>query len=68
LESRNKWIYVARAEKAVAKMHDISKFIANHIKLLKSIEELEKTKQTMNAIDEGHFLRRPSLEDFQIPI
>ena len=68
LESRNKWIYVARAEKAVAKMHDISEFIANHIKLLKSIEELEMTKQTMKAVDEGLFLQRPSLKDFQIPI
>ncbi|MFX0197637.1 MAG: DUF354 domain-containing protein [Candidatus Hodarchaeota archaeon] len=66
LETRNKWIYVGRAEKALAKMHDISEFIANHLKMLKSVNELEAIKKTMMSVDEGRFFQRPTLEDFQI--
>ena len=65
LEPINKWIYIARAEKAIAEMHDISEFIANHLQLLQSMEDLEMTKRTMIAIeDESRMFRRPSLEDF----
>ena len=66
MEHKTHKLYVARAKKAVENMHDISDFIATHIKMQKTMKELKQTKQAMMAIDdEDQLFQRPSIKAFQ---